>query len=439
MTQRLTRPDAEALLKALYALFKARALYPAGHGAVHKAAEQLDRLLRQAFSTPAPLLLGLADGYLVAEGVAFLGDNLQARQIAQRFESRGLEGVLIHPGANGADLARFLEWLRSGEAREWEDPCITLTRLNREGEAWSRGRRLHHDAVEALEGACREVERGRIPDPTEAQQCVAGFARLLDENPTIVRGLALLKDYDRYTFFHSVNVCVLALGVGRELALTPPDLERVGIGGLFHDIGKTRTPVEVIRKPGGLSTNEMSLVRWHPVYGRDILEPMAGLPADVPRLVYEHHMRFDGGGYPTRLGDEPLHPLSQIVTISDVYDAMTTHRPYSAPLPLPAAVEVLNSSSGSLLAPAVLQAFLSMMGPIPVGSLVRLTTGEVGVVTRVGAQGAVSEVRMTSTSEGTLLAEAERSSRSVVPGDVAGWVSTFHPRVDLFQAVSSAQ
>lgn len=439
MSGRLTRPDADALLKAVHALFRARALYPAGHGAVQKSAESLDRLLRQVFSTPEPLLLGLADGYLVAGGVAFLGDNVPARELAQRFDARGIEGVLIHRGARSVDLALLLEWLRAGEAQTWENPHITLTPLSRDREAWARGRRLHRDAVEAVEGVCREVDEGRIPDPTRARECVAGFARLLDENPTLVSALTLLKDYDQYTYFHSVNVCVLSLGIGRQMALSPADLERVGLGGLFHDIGKTRTPVEVIRKPGRLSNNEFSLVRWHPVYGKDILDQMTGLPAAVPRLVYEHHMRFDGGGYPVRPGGDPLHPLSQVISVSDVYDAMTTHRSYCAPLPLPAAIQALAAGGGTHLAPDALQAFLSMMGPLPVGSLVRLATGEVAVVTKVGDEGAVREVRMASSSDGTPLVEEERALRPVVAGDVAGWVRSLTPRVDAVAAVSSAR
>ncbi|MBI5016103.1 MAG: HD domain-containing protein [Deltaproteobacteria bacterium] len=439
MPQRVTRTDAELLLKTLHALFKTRALYPPGHGAVQKAAQALDRALVDVFQTPDPLLLGVADGYLVVGGVAFLGDNLQARELGQRLEARGLEGVLLLPTVRSTDLAGFLEWLRAGEAQEWENPRVTVTRLNREGEAWARGRRLHLKAVAALESVCRDVEQGRIPDPTHAQECVAGLAQLLDEHPTLVRGLTLLKDYDQYTYFHSVNVSVLALGIGRQIKLTDPELECIGIGGLFHDIGKTRTPVDVIRKPGRLSINEVTLVRWHPVYGRDILDQMAGLPPAVPRLVYEHHMRFDGGGYPGRPERAPLHPLSQLIAVSDVYDAMTTHRPYSAPLPLPVAVQALVEGSGTQLEPAVVRAFLSMMGPTPVGSLVRLASGEAAVVTRIGDEGAVNEVRLYSTPAGTLLAEAEQLLRPVGSGDVTGWVTSLSPRIDPFKAVSSGR
>lgn len=434
----LSRAEAEAFLKALLALHKARALYPPGHSMVLRAADALEHLARQILDAGEPLLLGVADGYLVAGGVAFLGDNPQARELAQRLQARELEGVLFAPEARASDLGAFLDWLRANGSEPWQNPRVTLTRLSREGEGWARGRRLHGDAVAAVVEACRNVEEGRIPDPTRAQECVAGFSRLLGENPTLVRGLTLLKDYDQYTYYHSVNVCLLTLGVGRQLGLRAEDLESVGVGGLFHDIGKTRTPVEVIRKPGRLSINEVSLVRWHPVYGRDILEQMAGLPPQVPRLVYEHHMRFDGGGYPSRGEGERLHPLSQLVCVADVYDAMTTHRPYSAPLPLPAAVKAMAAASGTHFAPPVLEAMLSILGPVPVGSLVRLATGEVAWVTRLSEEGQVAQVRLAATAEGEVLEGDRRAVRPVTPADVAGWVSSLTPaRLDAFEAVSA--
>ncbi len=428
MKARLTRGAAENLLKAIFGLLKAQGLYPPGHAMVQTAREGLDILLREVFATPAPVLLGVADGYLVVGDVPFLLGSPQAHELTSRFEARRIEGVLLQPGLEVAEAARFCDWLRGGSPTPWSGEEISITRLSRERGAWRRALHLRGAAMEVLEEATREIEEGRVPNPAAARDCVQAFAELLQETPLVLPGLILIKDYDRYTFCHSVNVCVLALALGQQLGMSKAELDHLGLGGLFHDLGKTATPVDVIRKPASLSEDEFAIIRRHPVDGSELLGRMSTIGEPVPRLVLEHHMHYDGGGYPQRAGS-PLHPLSQVVAASDIFDAMTSHRPYSPPRPLPEAMDILVRLRGKHLSPAVVDAFVRQVGMVPVGSGVRLRSGEVAVVTRVEGGEAV-EVQLVAGRDGREFGEAERILRGVKPADIAAPVNPLRRPVD---------
>ncbi|MBE0616351.1 MAG: HD domain-containing protein [Proteobacteria bacterium] len=285
-------------------------------------------------------------------------------------------------------------------------------------------------AVEALEKAYRELREGRIPNAEAARGCVQEFSGLLADNPSLLKGLILLKDYDRYTFHHSVNVCLLSLLLGRQQRLAEADLDSLGVSGLLHDIGKTRTPAEVVRKPGRLTTAEWTAMLRHPEHGRDILREMGGVPDSAPVVVYEHHMRHDGGGYPSRLPGHRLDARTPLVTVADVYDAMTTHRTYSSPLALPEAVGAMERLRGSHFPAETLDCFLEVMGRIPVGSVVRLATGEVAVVSRVGRGGEVEAVRVAVNREGERLTPENTAGREVTPAEVVHWVDPLAHGID---------
>lgn len=435
MTRRLDKYQAEALLQAMFGLLKAQVLYPAGHTAVKRACGSVERALEEIFVQPDPLLLARADGYLVVGDVPFLTEAPHSADLSRRLEARGLEGVLLAPGVHSHEVGRFLDWLQSGNGSDWKGHHISTMLLDREGALWRRAFRLYGNAREALEDACGEVEAGGIPDPTRAQECVGELSALLAENPSIGPALTLIKDYDRYTFHHSVNVCVISIGVTRHLGFTEEEVEFAGVAGLFHDIGKTRMPLGLIRKPGRLSSNEWQIIQAHPVHGRDILNRMPTLPPPVASVVYEHHMRFDGGGYPGRPEAAQLHPLSPAVTVADVYDAMTSHRTYNAPVPPPKALEIMAGLRENHLDPRAFDAFAAMTGPFPVGSLVRMTTGEVAVVSKSGEGGDLRGVIAVTAGDGTEIPRNEQIFREARSSDVAGLVGPLTRRIDPLEVL----
>ena len=412
---------AEVLLRALVGLGKAHALYPPGHRAVGRALGTLEQALGGAFPGGAPLVIGRTDSYLVVGEVPLVPEAPPASDMARWLRAREIEGVEVLPGARPREVMAFLAWLVRGEAGQWEGKDVRVTHISEDG-AWERGLRTYGDAMDALEQAFREAQEGRIPDPTRACQTVQSFIGLLGENPLVVQGLSLIKNFDRYTFHHSVNVSLLALALGQQLGLAPAALEVLGVGGLFHDIGKTRTPARIIQKPGRLTPREWELVGRHPELGRELLLDMPGVPPGADRIAYEHHMHHDGTGYPGRPAGYRTAPLSPLITVVDAYDAMTTHRSYSAPLPLPDAIDAVLRKSGTAFDPKAVEAFVAAMGRIPVGSAVRLATGEVAVVTRLDSEGRAAEARVAVDPAGRALPPGQRPCRRISPHDILRWV-----------------
>lgn len=437
MSAHLNRPDADAFLRALSGLAKVQTLYPAGHTAVARALELAAQVLQRVFRDNAALLVGRSEGYLVVADEAFLDPTPHSQALSDLLAQREVEAVLFQPGADAKELACFCRWLRSTGPEAWSSDNVTVTRLDREGAVWEKGVRAYREALGALEEAYKDSQAGAIPSPTRARDTVSTFLDLVAENPFVVKGLSLLKDYDRYTYHHSVNVCLHSLVLGRHAGLAAHQLMCLGFAGLFHDIGKTRAPPEIVRKPSKLSSSEWLVIWRHPEYGKQILEEMGDVPPVTPQIVYEHHMRFDGGGYPPRPAGYSISRLSPFVAVSDVYDAMTSHRPYSAPRPLPEAVSVMAGLRGTHFSPEVLDCFLAVIGRVPVGSVIRLASGEVAVVSRVGEEG-VNQVRPVLGANGQPMPNGI-APREITAAEVVTWVDPLVHGIDPFRVLRGCE
>jgi putative nucleotidyltransferase with HDIG domain len=195
--------------------------------------------------------------------------------------------------------------------------------------------------------------------------------------------LSMLKDYDNYTFTHSVNVSVIALAIGRACNLTEEQLKTLGLGGLLHDLGKLRIDVDIITKPGRLTDAEFDTIKEHPDFGASIIKEMEDVTPEVMEIVLGHHLRYDRSGYPANAACNISSPLVEITAIADAYDAMTTLRSYQRPFTPRKAIARLKEISGTSLHPEFVMHFIDSLGAYPVGSLVRLDNNEIGLVTKV--------------------------------------------------------
>lgn len=228
-----------------------------------------------------------------------------------------------------------------------------------------------------------DVAKDRMIDLVSVKKVVNHTVDGILRNPDAHVSLTQLKDWDRYTAQHSINVCILALAMGRHIGLQRQELEMLGTGALLHDVGKLRTPLEVLNKPGKLTEEEFKLMKAHPVHGRELLEHRYGLPHLVADMAYSHHERAAGGGYPRGLSGDQLTVWSKIVAIVDVYDAITSDRCYHKGM---SPTEALTKMYGWRLTdfdPELLEQFIQCLGIYPVGTLVELTSGEVGIVISV--------------------------------------------------------
>ncbi len=197
--------------------------------------------------------------------------------------------------------------------------------------------------------------------------------------------LTALKDYDNYTFTHMVNVSILVMAQARSLGIDGALLREFGLAALMHDIGKVRTPLEVLNKPDKLTDAEFAIMRMHVVDGAEILRRTPEIPALAPVVAFEHHLRLDGTGYPMGVKRASLNLGTMLCSISDVYDAMRSQRAYQGAYPTDRILGVLQKSDGLHFDQHLVRRFSQLMGLYPPGNMVRLDTGQIGVVIRTFA------------------------------------------------------
>ncbi|MEJ2699989.1 MAG: HD domain-containing protein, partial [Desulfuromonadales bacterium] len=243
-----------------------------------------------------------------------------------------------------------------------------------------RPRKVYGRALQVVDSIFRDVRLGKIPSSAEAMDVVKSMVQLTLAEPHALFALSMLKDYDNYTFTHSVNVSVIALAVGRACSLSEEKLRMLGLGGLLHDLGKLKIAREIITKPGRLNEEEFAEIRKHPGTGAEIAAAMEGVTEEVVQIVLGHHLGFDDRGYPPEARTGEKSPLVNMVAIADTYDAITTLRSYQRPVTPRRAVACLREISGTALHPEITERFIASLGTYPVGSLVRLDNNEIGLV-----------------------------------------------------------
>ena len=214
------------------------------------------------------------------------------------------------------------------------------------------------------------------------------YSELVDEisssvmrNPGALISLARLKTADDYTYMHSVAVCALMVALARTLSLDDKQTRDAGMSGLLHDLGKALIPMEVLNKPGKLTDEEFNIVKSHPVEGHRMLVEggtVSGVPLDV---CLHHHEKIDGSGYPHRLKDEDISLFAKMGAVCDVYDAITSNRPYKAGWDPAESIRKMTEWCNGHFDTRIFQAFVKSIGIYPVGSLVRLSSGRLAVVT----------------------------------------------------------
>jgi HD-GYP domain-containing protein (c-di-GMP phosphodiesterase class II) len=228
------------------------------------------------------------------------------------------------------------------------------------------------------------VRLGGTPNIKKIKRVVQGIVdQILNEETSLV-GLTTIRDYDEYTFTHSVNVCIFSVALGKRLGLGKVQLYDLGMAALFHDIGKSRVPAEIINKPGGLTDDEWRLIAAHPWLGTLALFQTRGsqdLPFRAMVVAHEHHMKLDLTGYPRPIRPRTLSMFSKIVAVADGFDAATSRRAYQTTPMSPAQVlQEMRENPRRGMDQVVVKAFINLTGIYPVGTLVVLDTFELGIV-----------------------------------------------------------
>lgn len=222
----------------------------------------------------------------------------------------------------------------------------------------------------------------RLGKAVDAEQClplVEEVANSVARNPSALISLARLKTKDDYTYLHSVAVCALMVSLSRQLGLDEAQTREAGLAGLLHDVGKMMMPTEVLNKPGQLTDDEFAVMRSHPMRGYEALKEGNAVPEAALEVCLHHHEKMDGSGYPHKQAGEQISLLSRMGAVCDVYDAITSNRPYKNAWDAAGSLQRMAQWQGHF-DPRVFQAFVKCVGIYPVGTLVKLHSGRLAVV-----------------------------------------------------------
>ena len=228
-----------------------------------------------------------------------------------------------------------------------------------------------------------EAKMGRVVDTKKAKKLVAELANNIASSIDASMWLTQLKNRDEYTAIHSLNVCVLSLTFGKALKLPQDQLHELGLGALLHDIGKMLVPLNILNKPGKLTDEEFVKMKEHPELGYKLIRKDKNLSENVLAIVRSHHERINGQGYPDKLTENNISFFTKIVSITDVYDAVTSDRVYHDGMTPHDAMQRLYEWMPNNFDEELMQKFIRTLGIYPIGSVVELKTGHIGLVVKL--------------------------------------------------------
>jgi putative nucleotidyltransferase with HDIG domain len=410
--------ETRQVVQVLAGAIKGLRLYSLDHPATTKQIQLLQNGLFGLLQQKKTIRMGLLEGTLFVEDLLFMQEFPAAEELARLLEFHELSGIEFNAGLSAEDLQTLLGLFHAGKAKgkafaealgQTGGGKIRAVPVEEEDDPQGEPRKVYKRALKVVDQIFRDVRMGEIPSSEEAMKVVKEMVQLTITEPHALFALSMLKDYDNYTFTHSVNVSVIALAVGRACGASEEQLRTLGLGGLLHDLGKLRVDVGIITKPGRLTDAEFDEIKKHPQFGADIIRQMDGVTDEVMDIVVCHHLRFDRSGYPVDVSGREISPLVDMTAVADAYDAMTTLRSYQRPFTPRNAIARLREVAGTSLHPQMVEKFALALGPYPVGSLVRLDSNEIGLVVKVDTVNtALAEVKILFDADGQQCREPYR-------------------------------
>lgn len=278
---------------------------------------------------------------------------------------------------------------RSMSARPGENPDVSRAEWQRIAHRERKvGFQREFERVVAIRERTREyvdtllndVRLGKAVDAESAKAIVSELVEDIANDADTALWLTQLKNAHDYTAQHCINVCVLSIAFGSHLGYGKDQLKIIGLGALLHDVGKMRTPVEILDKPAKLTPEEFEIMKRHPVDGYEIMKNTNSVPAQALQIIRFHHERVSGRGYPDGLSGSQISTAILVTAICDVYDAITSDRIYHHGIPADQGLNAMYQMAPSDFGRELVQEFIKCIGIYPVGSLVELATGAIGVV-----------------------------------------------------------
>jgi putative nucleotidyltransferase with HDIG domain len=390
----------EDLLRRIAAGVRAAQLYAPDHPLVSRNLTALVAGLAALHQLQPSITVGIVGNELVVADTPMAKVSSTMTELIRKLKENKVERIAFDKGVTQDELVALLQNLsrlgtRGGGGdpeKELSSAHIRVGRLKSDDDKKqdvqndiAAIRQMYSNAVASAEVIYESTETEGIPDAPTALQTVEGLADAVTQNRTALMALTAMRNYDNYTFTHMVNVSILAMAQARALGIEGRLLREFGMSALMHDIGKVRTPKEILNKPGKLTDDEFVIMRRHVVDGAEILRRTPEVPVLAPVVAFEHHLRLDGSGYPHTVIREAMNLGSMLCAISDVYDAMRSQRAYQQASPTDRILAVLKKNEGAQLDKHLVRRFTQLLGIYPPGNLVKLSTNEIAVVLRVHA------------------------------------------------------
>jgi putative nucleotidyltransferase with HDIG domain len=398
--------DPIALFRGFASLRRLTGMYPPGHPSIVQKLTEIDDEVQRHLTRTAHLQLDVIRGDVHLDGISFRQDGDTHAQVVKELADIGVDSIHIRRGVTRSELqalSEFLWQLKDGpEAEPMEVRLarrnihhISLGRLIPLDTRWRAQEwpdaptgPLDPDYAESLaltERTFEDVASGRGMNLLTVREIVELLVRKVAGSSAALGQILAVKLYENLTYCHSVNVATLSLLIGRQIGLDAGAISALGEAALLHDIGKTRIPLEILRKPGALDKRERKIMEAHTTLGAEILTEVEGLRPLTPTVALEHHRSVTGGGYPELEEGAVPHFLSQIVAVADIYEAVTGARSYQDPGTPEQACLVLARLAGTKLNTALVKSFVNVVTFFPLGSVVRTDKDEVGVVVRTNS------------------------------------------------------
>lgn len=302
-----------------------------------------------------------------------------------KVKKAGIKQVTIDT-SKGLDIDKVEPTSETSTPEKKQQPTVNTVTNSDINQRLQASKNLVTKASQIAKKILGDVSSGHEVDMEATEATVAQITKMIDKDPHTLVGVSRIKTKDEYTFMHCVSVCALMTAFAQFLGYSKNEIDEISTGALLHDIGKALTPLEILNKPGKLTDEEFVIMKQHAVTRETELLQNCGLSAKALDVVSMHHERPDGRGYPLGLKDDELTQVGKMSAIVDIYDALTSVRVYKSAWEPSEALKNMLSWCPHQLDMALTQKFIKMLGVYPVGSLVLLKSGLVGIVIEPGEE-----------------------------------------------------
>jgi HD-GYP domain-containing protein (c-di-GMP phosphodiesterase class II) len=375
-------------LKTLRRLVRQVGLFPPGHPLTDEATMATLQAADDLMATDGEVVITVLDNAFYHNRTMLPHTSLEYHVLMREMQARSVESIKLVRPVSAQDLIDVASFIGGTSDDLPVDGTVLLNEVfltpgdMEAASSMDPLRASYRGSLDALRVVTGTMASQGTFELSGVVEAVEGLFETSVSHGNASLLLSTVKSHDEYTFFHSVNACILALAVGRMIGVDKEQLIPVGVGAVLHDIGKVAVSTAVLNYPGRLSDGQWKEITIHPQEGALAIMAAGGRGSEIAATVaFEHHARYDGTGYPRVTRDGRPHVFSRVVSIADTYDAITTRRSYRRAETPHRSLQILLSAAGAHYDPDLVRVFIRMMGLYPPGSILERTDGSVVVVT----------------------------------------------------------